>query len=57
MTEKEREELLAYTEKFLKEVEGNKKMARDFLIRAGIYTKSGRLAAPYKHLQLPKVST
>ena len=31
MTEKEREELLAYTEKFLKEVEGNKKWREIFL--------------------------
>ena len=53
MDEKERNELLAYMEKFIKEVEGNKEMARNFLIRAGIYTKEGQLAEPYQHLYIP----
>jgi len=54
MTDKEKEEFSAYVEDFLKKVEGNKKMARDFLIRAGIYTKKGKLATPYQHLYLPR---
>jgi len=57
MTEKEREDFLAYAESFIKEVEGNKEMARDFLVRTGIYTKKGKLTAPYKHLHLPSIET
>ena len=53
MDEKERNELLAYIEEFKKKVVGNKEMARDFLIRAGIYTKEGQLAEPYQHLYIP----
>jgi len=53
MDEKERKELLAYIEEFKKKVEGNKELARDFLIRAGIYTKEGMLAEPYQHLYIP----
>ena len=53
MTEREREEFLVYMEEFIKKVSGNKEMARDFLIRAGIYTREGKLAEPYKHLSFP----
>jgi len=53
MTDREREEFVAYAEEFKKKVEGNRELARDFLIRAGIYTKKGKLAAPYKHLYIP----
>jgi len=53
MDEKERNELLAYMEEFKKKIEGNKELARDFLIRAGIYTKEGQLAEPYQHLYIP----
>ena len=53
MTEKEREELLAYVEEFKKKLEGNRELARDFLVRAGIYTKEGQLAEPYQHLYIP----
>ena len=55
MTEKERNELLAYMEEFEKKVAGNKELARDFLVRAGIYTKKGKLAKPYKHLYIPPI--
>jgi len=53
MDEKEREELLAYVEEFKKKLEGNRELARDFLIRAGIYTKEGKLTEPYQHLYIP----
>ena len=53
MDEKERNELLAYMENFIKEVEGNKEMARQFLIEVGIYSKEGKLTEPYKHLYIP----
>jgi len=53
MTEREREELLAYMEEFMKKVSGNKEMARDFLVRAGIYTREGQLTEPYQHLYIP----
>ena len=54
MTEKEREEFLAYVEEFKMKIAGNKEMARDFLVRAGIYTKEGQLAEPYQHLYIPR---
>ena len=44
MSEKEREEFLAYIEEFKNKMIGNKELARDFYIRAGIITKEGRLA-------------
>ena len=53
MDEKERNELLAYMEEFKKKIEGNKELARDFLVRAGIYTKEGQLAEPYQNLYIP----
>ena len=54
MTEKEREELLAYVEKFLKEVEGNREKSLNFLHEVGICTKDGKLTEPYKHLYIPR---
>jgi len=53
MTEKEREEFIAYMKEFQKKVAGNKQMARDFLVRVGIYTKEGKLTEPYQHLYIP----
>jgi hypothetical protein len=53
MTDKEREEFLAFMEEFKKQVVGNKKLAREFLIKAGIYTKEGKLTEPYQHLYIP----
>jgi len=55
MTDEERKNLLAYMEEFIKKVEGNKKLARQFLIEVGIYTKEGRLAEPYQNLYIPKL--
>ena len=54
MDEREREEFLAYIEEFKKKVEGNKELARDFLVRTGIYTKEGKLTEPYQHLYIPR---
>ena len=55
MTDIERQEFLTYMESFIKKVENDKEMARDFLVRTGIYTKKGKLTAPYKHLHLPSI--
>ena len=54
MTDKEKEEFLAYVEKFLKEVEGNKELSLNFLNRVGICTMDGKLTEPYKHLYIPR---
>ena len=55
MTEIERKNLLAYMENFIKEVSGNKEMARKFLVEVGICTKDGKLTEPYKNLYLPPI--
>jgi len=55
MTEEDRKEFLIHIEDFKKKVSGNKEMARQFLIEVGIYTKEGRLAAPYRNLYIPKI--
>ena len=54
MTEREREEFIAYMKEFQKKVEGNRELARDFLVRAVIYTKEGKLTEPYQHLYIPR---
>jgi len=56
MTEKERQEFLAYVEKFKKKVEGNRELSLDFLSRVGICTKEGKLTEPYKHLYIPHLT-
>jgi len=53
MTEREREEFIAFIKEFQKKVEGNKELARECLVRAGIYTKEGKLTEPYQHLYFP----
>ena len=55
MNEQERNEFIAYMENFIKKVSGNKEMARDFLVRAGIYTMEGKLAEPYQNLYIPPI--
>ena len=55
MNDKEREEFIQMLEEYRQKLAGNKEMARDFLIRAGIYTKKGKLAAPYRHLYFPPI--
>ena len=53
MTEKERQNLLAFMDDFISKAAFNKELALDFLNRAGICTKEGNLSAPYKHLYVP----
>jgi hypothetical protein len=53
MNEQEVEENIRLMKEYYKKLAGNKELARDFLIRAGIYTKKGKLAKPYKHLHIP----
>jgi hypothetical protein len=52
MTDKERQELI----QFMRDARKNatKESARAFLIEAGIYTKEGVLAEPYKNLYIPR---
>jgi len=57
MSEKKREEFLAYAKEFIKKVSADKKSARDFLIEVGIYTKEGKMAEPYQHLYIPPRKT
>jgi len=55
MTDEERKEFLADMQDFKRKVDGNKELARQFLIEAGIYTTEGRLADPYRNLYIPKI--
>jgi len=55
MNEQERNEFIAYMEGFKREVVGNKKLAREFLVQTGIYTKKGKLAKPYRNLYIPPI--
>jgi hypothetical protein len=50
--DKERQELIQFMDDELKNV--TKESARAFLIEAGIYTKEGVLAEPYKNLYIPR---
>ncbi|GHT25589.1 hypothetical protein FACS189430_12220 [Bacteroidia bacterium] len=54
MTDKEREDCLRDMEAFRLKLRGNKELSRQFLIDAGIYTKDGVLAEPYKNLYIPR---
>jgi len=55
MTEKEREEFLAYLRELKEKVAGNKELSRYLLVKAGIYTEDGVLTEPYKHLYIPPI--
>ena len=55
MTDVERKNLLTYMEDFIKKVEGNKEMARQFLVEVGIYTEDGKLTEPYRNLYIPPI--
>lgn len=48
MTEKEVEKSVEDMKKFTKKVTSSKRKAREFLVRAGISTPTGRLTKPYK---------
>ena len=54
MTERERNEFLAYLEELSEKVKGNRELSLDLLSRAGICTKDGKLTEPYKHLYIPR---
>ena len=56
MTEQERKEFIACIQDFKHKIAGNKELARQFLIDAGIYTTKGVLAEPYQNLYIPKIS-
>ena len=54
MTEKEREEFLAYLRELKQKVSGNKELSLHFLTKAGICTDDGKLTEPYQHLYIPQ---
>ena len=53
MNDQEREDFIKMIREHREKVSKDKKLARDFLIRAGIYTKSGQLSKHYRHLCIP----
>jgi len=53
MNDQEREEFIKMMREHREIVSKDKKLAREFLVRAGIYTKSGRLSKHYRHLCIP----
>jgi len=53
MNDEEREAFIKMSQEYTEKLSKDKKLARDFLIRAGIYTKSGRLSKHYRHLCIP----
>ena len=55
MTERERNEFLAYLEDLSEKVKGNKELSRYFLVKAGICTDDGKLTEPYQHLYIPPI--
>jgi len=50
MNDEEREEFIKMIREHAERASKDKKYARDFLIRAGIYTKSGKLSKHYRSL-------
>jgi len=53
MNDEEREAFIKMSQEYTEKLSKDKKLARDFLIRAGIYTKEGQLAEPYQNLYIP----
>ena len=53
MNDEEREAFIKMLHEYTEKLSKDKQLARDFLIRAGIYTKSGRLSKHYRHLCIP----
>ena len=53
MNDEEREEFIKMMREQMEIISKDKKLAREFLVRAGIYTKSGRLSKHYRHLCIP----
>lgn len=54
MTEKDRERILKKLEISTVEISKSKAKSKKFLISAGIITKKGKLAKPYKNLCIPQ---
>ena len=50
MNDEEREEFIKMIREHREMISKDKKMAKDFFIKVGIYTKSGRLNKNYKSL-------
>ena len=50
MTDKERKELLQYMKNAVKKMDADKDYSRQMLVEIGLYTQSGTLAKPYRHL-------
>ena len=50
MTDRDRQEFLAYIEEFGKKIKGNRELSIAFLNRAGICTKEGKLTEPYMEM-------
>ena len=53
MNEEERAISIQLMEEYRKKLTGNSDLCKEFLVKAGIYTEHGVLAAPYKHLYVP----
>ena len=53
MNDEERAEFIRMMREHREIVSKDKKLAREFLIKAGIYTKSGKLSKHYRHLCIP----
>ncbi|SEK41747.1 hypothetical protein [Parapedobacter koreensis] len=54
MTDKEVDRLIKEMKAYTKELFKDKEKSKDFLVRAGIFTKKGNLTKPYKHLCIPQ---
>lgn len=53
MNDQEREIFIKMLREYKDKISKDKELSRDFLIRAGIYTKKGKLTKHYKHLCIP----
>jgi hypothetical protein len=53
MNDEERAEFIKMLREHREIVSKDKKLSREFLIKAGIYTKSGKLSKHYRHLCIP----
>jgi len=53
MNDEERAEFIRMIREHREIVSKDKKLAREFMIKAGIYTKSGKLSKHYRHLCIP----
>jgi len=54
MTEKDRERIIKKMERYTDKISKSKTKSKNFLVSAGIITKKGNLAKPYKNLCIPQ---